>query len=319
MIKVLVTGATGFAGGYLCEYLLNEEGKYDITGIYSREESLQKSPVKNKIKFRKLDLGNFEPLYSLVNELKPEYIYHLAGSSAPRDSFSDPIGVMHNNYEAQINLFEAVKKAGLISAKILITSSGDIYGKHDPRDLPLNENSVMHPVSPYAVSKIAQDFAGYQYFYAYKMNIIIARPFNHIGPRQDSRFVIPDFSKQIALIEANKEENVMKVGNLTAKRDFTDVRDIVRAYSMLIERGQSGEAYNIGSGRSLSIRQMLDLLVGFSSSQIRLVDDKTKYRPGDIADMVCDSAKMYKTTGWKPEINIKKTLQDTLDYWRKIV
>lgn len=318
MIKVLVTGATGFAGGYLCEHL-SREGKFDTTGIYSRKESLQKSPVKDKIKFVNINLGDFEPLFKLINEIKPDYIFHLAGSSAPRDSFSDPIGVMHNNYESQINLFEAVKKAELKSTRILITSSGDIYGKPDPGDLPINERTLLRPVSPYAVSKIAQDFSGFQYFYAYRMNIIIARPFNHIGPRQDSRFVISDFSKQIASIENGKIEPVMKVGDLTTKRDFTDVRDIVHAYLQLIEMGTPGEIYNIGSGRSRSIREMLDILLSFSTAKISLVDDKSKYRPGDIPEMRCDSTKIYKLTGWKPEIEIEKTLSDTLDYWRKIV
>lgn len=318
MIKVLVTGATGFAGGYLCE-LLSKEEKFDITGLYNRDESLQKSPVKDKIKFVKMNLENLDSISSLVSDLKPQYIFHLAGSSAPRDSFSDPIGVMHNNYDSQINLFEAVRKSDLLGTKILITSSGDIYGKGTAEGLPIDEETQLHPVSPYAVSKIAQDFAGYQYYCAYKMHIVIARPLNHIGPRQDNRFVISDFSKQIAIIEAGKTEPVMKVGNLTTKRDFTDVRDIARAYLMLIEKGTPGEVYNIGFGKSRSIREMLDLLLSYSSAKISLVDDKSKYRPGDIAEMICDYTKLNKVTGWRPEIEIEQTLRDTLDYWRKIV
>lgn len=318
MINVLVTGATGFAGGYLCEHLL-ARGKYNISGIYCREESLQKSSLKDKIKFIKADLRNSDGIYEAVKSFQPNYIFHLAGSSAPKDSFKEPISTMHNNYESQINLFEAVKKAGLEGTKILITSSGDIYGKLTSEDLPVNENIAFHPVSPYAVSKIAQDMAGYQYFCAFNMQIITARPFNHIGPGQDNRFVISDFSKQIAEIEAGKADPVMRTGNMSARRDFTDVRDMVKAYLLLIEKGSPGEAYNIGSGRSLSIKEALDILLGFSSSIIRLDDDPAKYRPGDIAEIVCDYSKMKKITGWKPTIAIEETLRNTLDYWRKIV
>jgi len=175
------------------------------------------------------------------------------------------------------------------------------------------------PTNPYAVSKIAQDFLGLQYFLSYGLKIVRVRPFNHIGPRQSPRFVVPSFAKQIAEIEKGKKENILHVGNLSSRRDFTDVRDMVAAYLLSLEKGDLGDVYNIGSGVSRQISKMLDMLLSLSSKKIDVEIDKSLFRPKDDPELVCDKSKFTKQTGWEPKIEIEKTLKDTLDYYRNIV
>ncbi|MGH7203397.1 MAG: GDP-mannose 4,6-dehydratase, partial [Candidatus Levyibacteriota bacterium] len=184
---------------------------------------------------------------------------------------------------------------------------------------PVDENTPHRPANPYAVSKIAQDYLGFQYNLSYKLPIIRVRPFNHVGPGQAPTFVVSDFAKQIAEIEKGNREPVMRVGNLDAKRDFTDVRDMVRLYSLLIEKGEPGEVYNAGNGVSHSVQEVLDLLQSFSKMKITVQHDPAKMRPSDVPDIMCDRTKVTKATGWKPQISFETTIKDTLDYWRGIV
>lgn len=318
MKKILITGASGFTGGYLSEYLLSQN-KFEIFGTYHSEKSFLNSPVKEKIHFKNIDLTDPQSVFNLVSDLKPEYIFHLAAASAPSESFKDPLKTFNTNVTSEINILQAMQKNNLLGSKILIISSCEVYGYVRPDDLPVNEMTELRPASPYAVSKVTQDYLGLQYFLAYKLNCIRARPFNHIGPRQSAKFVVSDFSRQIAEIEKRKKEPVMYVGNLEAKRDFTDVRDIVKAYSSLLEKGIPGEAYNIGSGISHSAKEILDLLLEYSVSKITVKIDPTKMRPADCPDIICDNKRLTNLTGWKPKIPLKQTLLDTLDYWRKIV
>lgn len=318
MKKILITGASGFTGGYLSEYLLSQN-KFEIFGIYHSEDSFRRSPVKEKIQFKKIDLIDSNNVFNLVKEIKPDYIFHLAAASAPSESFKDPVGTFHNNVTAEINLLEAIQKINLLQSRILIISSCEVYGYVKPDDLPVNEMTQLRPATPYAVSKVTQDYLGLQYYLAYKLQCIRVRPFNHIGPRQDAKFVVSDFSRQIAEIEKGKKEPVMYVGNLEAKRDFTDVRDIVKAYSQLSEKGTPGEVYNVGSGISYSAKEILDTLLKNAKCEISIKTDPEKMRPGDMPDIICDNKKLIDLTGWKPEITLKQTLADTLDYWRGIV
>ena len=318
MSKILITGASGFVGSHLCEYLYSLQ-KYEITGTYLQEESFINSPVKNKINFEKLDLLETGKVYDLVTKLKPDYLVHLAASTSPHASFKNPIGTFQNNINSQLNLLEAIRENKLFETRILIISSGEIYGRIRSEDLPVNEETPLMPLSPYAVSKISQDYLALQYFLTYKIPSIRVRPFNHIGPRQGLGFIASDFSKQIAEIEKGKMEPIIKVGNLEAKRDFTDVRDVVRAYSLLLEKGLPGEPYNIGSGESYSAQTILDILLKLSQTKIAVEVDPEKLRPSDIADIKCDSTKLRDLTGWQPQIKITQTLQDTLDYWRNII
>lgn len=317
MKKVLITGASGFAGGFLAEYILTLK-EYEVYGIYHSDDSLQKSPVKNTISFKKVDLMNAEEVKTAVSEIQPDYIFHLAAATSPAASFKDPIETFQTNINAQVNVFEALRSANLLHTRTLIASSSEIYGYVRPEDVPVDEETPHRPANPYAVSKIAQDYLGFQYNLSYNLAIIRARPFNHVGPGQSPVFVVSDFAKQVADIEKNAKEPVIKVGNLEAKRDFTDVRDIVRAYVTLLEKGIAGEAYNIGSGSSRSAQSILTMLLSLSSKEIRVEQDMAKMRPSDIPDIICDNKKLTDLTGWKPEIPFEKTVKDTLDYWRNL-
>lgn len=313
-MKALITGITGFVGSYLAEKLV-EIGKYEVSGTHMSDDLTNVSSVKDKLDLHKVDLQNKQAVDDLINTIAPDVVFHLAALTSPAQSFDDPVGFITNNIIIEVNLFEAVKKAG-ISPKILIASSAEIYGAVKPEDVPINERVPFNPVNPYAVSKVAQDRLGYQYSVSAKMNIVIARPYNHVGPRQAPIFVVSEFAKKIADIEKGKGEALIKVGNLSAKRDFTDVRDVVRAYMDLIEKGEKGEAYNIGSGRSIKIEDILNKLLSFSEKTIKVEVDPAKLRPIDVPELVCDSSKIHEATGWQPEIDIDTTLKETLEYWR---
>ncbi|HZJ18066.1 MAG TPA: GDP-mannose 4,6-dehydratase [Patescibacteria group bacterium] len=319
MKKIIITGSTGFVGSYLLEHLVSLK-KYQIFGTYLTEESYKKLDyLKNNVSFKKLNLNSKEETEKLISEVKPDIIFHLAASTSPAQSFKKPLETITNNISSELNLLEAIRKEELFDTKILIISSAEIYGMVNRNELPISEKTSFKPGSPYAVSKIAQDFLGLQYNLSYNLPVIIARPFNHIGPRQAEGFVVTDFAKKIVEIEKNKREPILKVGNLEAKRDFTDVRDVVKVYLSLVEKGIPGQAYNIGSGVSYKISKILEILLSFSSAKIKVEIDKELFRPSDAPELVCDSTKLKNLTNWKPEIAIEKTLKDTLDYWRNII
>lgn len=314
MKKVLITGATGFVGHHLTDYLSSKK-EYEIYGTSLNEPNSS----DNKIKIEKIDLTNSQNVLEMIEKIKPEFIYHLAAFSSAGDSYTNSTKVVVSNVEIQMNLLNAVKSIGLIDSKILIISSGEVYGQVDPADLPLNEEAKLRPVNPYAVSKIAQDYVALQYFLSYQMKTVSIRAFNHTGPFQTTAFAIPSFAKQIAQIEKGQQEAVLKVGNLLAKRDFSDVRDIVVGYSMLMEKGVAGEVYNIGSGNSRSMKELLDILLSLTNKKIEIQEDPGKLRPVSVPDVYCDFTKLKKLTGWEPKIPLETTLQDTLDYWRSVV
>lgn len=314
MKKVLITGSTGFVGTHLTEYLA-ERHEFELFGTSLTAQD----STENKIQIEKIDLKNASDVADLVNKIKPDQIYHLAAFTSPGDSFDNPTPVVLGNIEIQMNLLNAVKSAGLINSRVLVVTSGEVYGLVSAGDLPLVEESPLRPVNPYAVSKVAQDFLGLQYALSYKMDIVRVRPFNHTGPAQSPSFVVPSFAKRIAEIEKGQCEPTLSVGNLAAKRDFTDVRDIIKGYALLMEKGISGEVYNIGSGMSYAISDLLKRLLALSKKEIIIVEEESKMRPIDVADVYCDFTKLNSLTGWKPEIGIDKTLQDTLDYWRSVV
>jgi GDP-4-dehydro-6-deoxy-D-mannose reductase len=317
MKKILITGASGFVGGYLAEHLLSFPD-CEIYGTYLTEESLEQSPFRDKIHFVKADLENKETVQSLLTTIKPDEIYHLAARANVGSSFQDPLGTFHANVDPEIYLFESLRQENLLHTRVLIISSGDVYGYVTPEDIPVDEKTPVKPANPYAISKLTQDFLAFQYSLSYQMPLIRVRPFNHIGPRQLQGFVVADFARQIVAIEKGKIEPVIKVGNLEAKRDFTDVRDMVKAYSLILEKGAPGEVYNIGSGVSHKIQEILDLLLSLSTIKIAVETDQTKLRPSDTPEIVCDNTKLKNITGWQPEISLQKTLKDILDYWRNI-
>ena len=317
MKKVFITGITGFAGSFLAEHIASQKD-YEIFGSFLSDTNLENtSSVKEKVSLRQIDLRDSRKLQDLIKEIRPDFVYHLAALTSPADSFKNPVEFINNNIEAEVNLLEAIRKTGILP-KVLIASSAEVYGEVAAGDLPIDEDTPLRPASPYAVSKVAQDFLGLQYFISYKIPVIRVRPFNHIGPRQAPNFVVSSFSKRIVDIERGKE-SVMRVGNLMAKRDFTDVRDIVRGYLLLLEMGDPGDVYNIGSGRSYKISEILDKLLSMANKDIKTEIDKQLLRPIDVPELVCDNKKIFQKTSWKPEIPIEKTLADTLDYWRNMV
>ena len=319
MRNILITGISGFAGSFLAEYLVSQN-KGKISGTYLEETSLDNiENVKTKVNLFKLNLTDEKKVFDIVLETKPDIIFHLAALTSPWASFDNPFETIENNVKAQLNLLEAVRKLDILNTRILIVSSAEVYGIVEKKDLPIDEDTKLMPASPYAVSKITQDFLALQYFLSYDIKTIRVRPFNHIGPRQTSYFVVSAFAKKIAEIEKGKTDDILFVGNLDTKRDFTDVRDMVAAYSLIIEKGEAGEVYNIGSGKSYKISEILDKMLSLSKTKIKVRVDESLLRPSDNPDLLCDRSKFTNLTGWKPEIPIDRTLKDTLDYWRNII
>lgn len=316
MKKILITGITGFAGSFLAEHLISQnDPDIEIHGTYLSQSSLENvASIQDKLSLVEIDLTDATAVSELIQKVMPHEVYHLAALPSPADSFADPSKYIHNNVDVQLHLLEAIRKF-TPDTRVLIVSSGEIYGQVDPAQLPLDENTPFRPTSPYSVSKATQDLLALQYYISYKMPIIRVRPFNHIGPRQSPAFVVASFAKQIAEIEKEGKGTALKVGNLEAKRDFTDVRDMVRAYTIVMEKGEPGEVYNIGKGSSVSIQDVVDTLFGLSTAEKKIEVDQSRLRPSDIPDIVCD-AKKVRALGWSDEIALKQTLQDALEYWR---
>lgn len=317
--KILITGISGFVGSHLAHYLLSCK-KYDVSGTYLTEKGLTSiTQLKNDLSFFQVDLNDQKSVTEVIETVKPDGIFHLAALAAPGDSFAAPTETILNNVASQIHLLESVKNAGLFNTRILVVSSADIYGIVKKEDIPIDEQTPFNPTNPYAVSKLTQDFLGLQYYLAHKLSIIRVRPFNHIGPGQSPHFAVPTFAKKIAQIEKGHLPPILKVGNLETKRDFTDVRDMVRAYELIIEKGEIGEVYNIGSGHGEKMATIVEKLLSFARVPITVEVDNTLLRPTDTPELVCDPAKIHKITGWKPQISLDQTLKEVLEYWREIV
>ncbi len=311
MQKVLITGINGFVGKHLISGFKDSE----IVGL-TRADS---SETESAVRYVSGDILDKERIEAIIQDENPSIILHLAALTSPSESLKDPIGTLNNNIQGQLNIFEAIRNLDLLSTKILTVSSAEVYGSVDESELPISEKSELRPNTPYGVSKVAQDLLGYQYFVAYGVQNIRVRPFNHIGPGQSDKFVVSQFAKQIAMIEKGQQEPIVKVGNLSPKRDFTDVRDIVNAYRLIMQSGKIGEVYNIGSNKSYAISEILDILSSFSDIEISVEVDANLVRKVDAIDIRCDYNKVKNDTGWEPKIGIEKSLKDTLDYWRDIL
>ncbi|MCH9651118.1 MAG: GDP-mannose 4,6-dehydratase [Deltaproteobacteria bacterium] len=317
MTRALITGITGFAGSHLADYLLAEHPDVEVFGIYrwrSRMENIEH--LDSKIRLREADLRDYTSLHQVLDEVRPSYIFHLAAQSYVPSSWRAPTETLTTNVSGQTHLFEAIR-ALEIDPVVQIACSSEEYGLVKPEETPITELNPLRPLSPYAVSKVAQDLLGYQYFQSYGLKAIRTRGFNHTGPRRGPVFVASNFSQQIASIEAGLREPVISVGNLTAIRDFTDVRDMVRAYWLAVTRGKPGEAYNIASGHGITIQELLDRLLAMSTVKVEVREDPERLRPSDVEILVGDSSKFRGDTGWEPQITLEQTLSDLLDYWRK--
>lgn len=316
-MRILITGLTGFVGSYLTEYLRNKK-RIEIFGTtFGEPDKYFKSIFPAcKTKLFNGDLRNKNFVDKIVKKSKPDAVVHLAALSAPADSWKIAEQILTNNMLSQLNILDSVKETN-VKAKVLIVSSGQVYGEVKPSEIPLTEKSSLKPNSPYSVSKLTQEFLGYQYFNNYKMSVVILRPLNHIGPRQEGNFAIPSFVKQIVEIEKGIKSPVIEVGNLKAQRDFMDVRDVCRAYVLALEKCKAGEIYNIASGKAYKMKSILDTLLKNSKVKIQVKINKDFFRPMDIPILTADYSKFKKATGWKPRISLEHTLKETLDYWRK--
>lgn len=316
--KIFITGASGFAGKYLVKELLASPD-IEIFGTYhSQSGSESLASISPKINLVQLDLMDNLAVGKALKDINPDQIYHLAALSSAKQSFEEPQRVITNNIVSELNLLESIKNMNL-KTRTMIISSAEVYGIIDHKDIPVDEETPLRPANPYAVSKITQDFLGLQYNISYGLDIVRIRPFNHIGPGQTDRFSTAEFAKKIAEIEIGKREPILTVGNLEAKRDFTDVKDMIKAYVLLMEKGKSGDVYNIGSGKSYKMSDVLNMLLSFSKSKIKVETDPKLFRASDNPELVCDNTKIFKLTGWQPKIPLEKSLREILDYWRKTV
>lgn len=317
-MKVFITGVTGFVGSHLAEFCLGRPD-VEVFGTYrwrSRMENIERIKDLQLVEMDMLDAASVE---NAVRSVKPNWIFHLAAQSFVPTSWNAPAQTFTTNVIGQINLFEALRKLDLMETRFLVAGSSEEYGLVHPDEIPIRETNPLRPLSPYAVSKVAQDYLGFQYFRSYGLKVVRTRAFNHGGPRRGEVLLPSDFAKQIAEIEKGAREPVVKVGDLSTRRDFTDVRDIVRAYWLALEKGEPGDVYNIGSGQALSIQEMLDLLLSFSDISIEVRQVPEKMRPSDVKLLICDPTKFRELTGWAPQIPLETMLRDTLDYWRERV
>jgi GDP-4-dehydro-6-deoxy-D-mannose reductase len=308
---ILITGGTGFAGSHLIEALLAK----GYTNIHTTHfgPNTQLTNLASQIQLHQIDLTQRDATLALFQEVQPTQVYHLASFAAVGKSFEQAEPLLHNNTILQLNVLEAMRQF-TPTARLLSIGSAEEYGtvavQHE-----LDESTPFNPINPYAVSKVTQEMLSLAFFTSYQLQIVRARPFNHIGEKQSLDFVIPAFVSQIVKIERG-EQDVLKVGNLSAVRDFTDVKDMVQAYIALMEKGQVGEVYNIGSGKGWQIKEILDKLIQLSTTQITVEQDPTRMRPSDVPYFVANSTKV-KQLGWSPTIPIEETLQRILLDWRQ--
>jgi GDP-4-dehydro-6-deoxy-D-mannose reductase len=340
MKRVLITGISGFVGSHLAELLLAEK-RFEIYGMVrwrSKLDNLAEIAAQGKLNnlmeentgdrrlFRKSvkaksvnllqgEIGDVISVRRVIHLARPDLVFHLAAQSFVLSSWNDPSETMRTNVLGQINLLESIRSEGL-DPRIQIAGSSEEYGLVYPDEVPIKETNPLRPLSPYAVSKVAQDKLAFQYHHSYGLKIVVTRGFNHTGPRRGEVFVTSSFCKQVAEIEKGKREPVIMVGNLDAQRDFTDVRDMIRAYLLAAEKGEPGEVYNVASGKAWRIGDVLELILSLSGKKIKIETDARRLRPSDVPLLLGDAGRFKKLTGWKPRLRFEQTVEDLLDYWR---
>ena len=344
-MRVLITGITGMAGSFLAEYLADHHPDVEVFGTFrwrSKLDNLQ--DLRNRGKLNVLDEGqritdeaslrrfvkpgqvtvidcelqDGSAVRGVIRAVRPEKVFHLAAQSFVPTSWTAPAATLTNNIVSQVNLFEAIREARL-DPVIHVAGSSEEYGLVYPDEAPISESNPLRPLSPYAVSKVAQETLAIQYFRSYGLRCVVTRGFNHTGPRRGQVFATSSFAKQIAEIEAGLRKPIIEVGDLESRRDWTDTRDMVRAYWLAAERGEPGEAYNTGRGTCISIGHMLDVLLSHSNVDIAREQDPSRMRPSDVRLLWANVDKFKKATDWEPMIVFDQTMADLLDYWRERV
>jgi GDP-4-dehydro-6-deoxy-D-mannose reductase len=310
-MRVLVTGARGFVGRYLCDLLLAR--RHDVWGTFLEDDC---ADAALGLHLLKCDLRNFSDVRKAVQQVRPQQVYHLAALSSVRNSFDDPKSVYEANFWGALHLLEAVR-ALQPSARALLVGSAHEYGKVTRAKLPITEQHPLAPDTPYGVSKAAAGLLGNQFFQSYNINVIRARPFNHTGPGQSAHFVCSDFARQFAAIDLGRAQPIVHVGNVRMARDFSDVRDVVRAYELLLNKGVPGEAYNVGSGRAVPLSRILAILESFTSHEVRVNVEGKRVRSGESDVVYGSNRKLKKATGWRAEFALRTTLRDLYLYWKR--
>jgi GDP-4-dehydro-6-deoxy-D-mannose reductase len=344
-VRVLITGITGMAGSFLAEYLADQQPEVEVFGTFrwrSKLDNLNDLRLRGKLNVldegqRITDPGSLRRFVKpgrvtvidcelqdgsatrgVIRAVQPDRIFHLAAQSFVPTSWTAPAATLTNNIVAQVNLFEAVREAHL-DPVIHIAGSSEEYGLVYPDEAPILETNPLRPISPYAVSKVAQEALANQYFRSYGLKTIVTRGFNHTGPRRGQVFVTSSFAKQIAEIEAGLRPPVLECGDLDSKRDWTDTRDMVRAYWLATERAEPGEVYNVGSGACIRVGDMLDILLSHTHVDIAKEQDVSRLRPSDVKLLWANCDKFKSATNWEPMIPFDQTMQDLLGYWRERV
>jgi GDP-4-dehydro-6-deoxy-D-mannose reductase len=316
-MRYLITGITGFAGSHLAEYLLEHEPEGQVFGtIRWRSRSENIDHLRGRIHLIEADLHDSSSLRRALEISRPERIFHLAAQSYVPASWVVPAETLEANVLGQLNLFEAVRALGL-EPRIQIACSSEEYGLVYEHELPIREDNPLRPLSPYAVSKMAQDYLAYQYFKSFGLWTVRTRGFNHTGPRRGEVFVCSNFAKQVVEIEAGRRPPLVEVGNLESRRDFTDVRDMVRGYTLALEHCEPGEAYNLCSGHAYAASELLEMLRDYTGVRFETRPDAARMRPSDVPVLIGDSTRFRKVCGWQPLIPFERTLQDLVNYWRQ--
>ena len=317
-MRVLVTGVTGFVGAHLAEHLI-DEGDVVVGLSSSGRWPTPLAHLARQVRVEACNLADVDEadLTTLIARKQPQAIYHLAAQANPQASVSDPRGTWALNLGGTLNLLEAVKASGL-KPRVLLVGSGVCYGNPAPEFMPVNESCPLRPNNPYSASKGAADLLGVQHFLSHGTDVLMARPFNHAGPRQSSAYVLSALARQVAEVEARRKPRV-EVGNLNIVRDFTDVRDVVRAYRLLVEKGAGGEIYNLGTGRGTQLADALNILAAKAGRPVEVYVDPARVRPVDQPLLVADPSKLHAATGWEPRFSTDQTLVDMLDYWREAI
>jgi GDP-4-dehydro-6-deoxy-D-mannose reductase len=312
-VRALITGIGGFVGRHLLQHLQAQGDQ--VFGLGRPADCVG---LPDDLRVFLADLSDRAAIDSVVREVRPDAIYHLAAQSSTGDSLVDPWATIGNNLLGQLSLFEALL-AHNERPRVLVVGSSDEYGHLRAQDVPTNEDVPLRPTTPYAVSKVGQDVLGYQYFAQHHLPVVRVRPFNHTGPGHDARFVIPSFAQQLAQIEVGDREPVLRVGNVDVARDFCDARDMVGAYRLAVLAGVPGDVYNLGRGRSVRIADVVDELIALCRLPVRVIVDPALLRPSDVPRQEADTRKFTALTGWQPVIPWHTTLLDTLNYWRERV
>jgi GDP-4-dehydro-6-deoxy-D-mannose reductase len=324
MPKVLITGITGFVGSHMADLLLQRSDieLYGTRRWSSRMNLLEHiKDLDERVRLMTCNILDPVNVFEVIEKVRPDWIFHFAAESYVAPSWDMPHVYMNTNINGTINFLEALRKLGLNNTRFHVAGSGEEYGLIHEDELPITETTELRPVNPYAVSKVAQDLITYEHHCSYNLHVIRTRAFNHEGPRRDKVFALPTFAYQIARIEAGLQPPVVRVGNIEAKRNWTDVRDMVKAYLLAMQKCTSGEMYLIGSDKVLTVRECLEKLIEMSTSKekIKIEEDPARMRPTEVPRLIGTYDKFVAATGWKPEIPFEQTLSDTLDYWRSIV